>query len=396
MALKSMADAAAIIIPEALLPVNTMPLRGILEELLQRLDDHEVALRETGKELKYVKKRQDLLTSLATRVDKLEQESSDQISKSQRNLMASIERRLDAVEEYLGDLEKKMPEAGMQREAPQKEITKLHEDTKLNSDRLEALKQQFIELRKANALEFVDVREQCEDVRDACQDNNRHVEKVRVDVEQLMQKFASFDLNAYRHELNDSLRKVEASLRSALDETASRAQGESERLRSELDAAMARFRAQLSETQDSGMQDMIKSLKKYIAMMTQSSSEDAAGTTCIVCRKDRAQSPIRSADYGIDGHVYVGMETLAPTMAPERLDSTVRTRRAVGTPAAARQQLEHQRPASGRASRPGSGHYRPGSGRGTSNERYDLLLENYTRMINHSNDKAIGKLVGIT
>eukprot|EP00930_Biecheleria_cincta_P070729 TRINITY_DN58343_c0_g1_i1.p1 TRINITY_DN58343_c0_g1~~TRINITY_DN58343_c0_g1_i1.p1 ORF type:complete len:164 (+),score=37.07 TRINITY_DN58343_c0_g1_i1:73-564(+) len=159
MAIKSMADAATILIPEALIPVNTMPLRGVLEELLQRLDHHEVALRETGRELKHVKKRQDLLTSLATRVDKLEQESfSDRNSKPQRNLMASIERRLDAVEEYVGDLEKRLQRAEMEMEVPKKDLQKLYEDTKLNNDRLEALKQQLNDVQKAISLEFVDVR----------------------------------------------------------------------------------------------------------------------------------------------------------------------------------------------------------------------------------------------
>ncbi|OLP85370.1 hypothetical protein AK812_SmicGene33621 [Symbiodinium microadriaticum] len=161
-----------------------------------------------------------------------------------------------------------------------------------------------------------------------------------------------------------------------------------ERTRQELDKVVSRFRTQLNDLVESALENMRHSLGQKVLMLDTNDEMVAAGTTkhCISCFKDRSQSPGRGT-IGTDGHVYHhAQEAKQGEDAEPQERPTSAKRYGISTAVAAREPSARL----GRACQP-----RPVSSRGRNPERYDVMLENYSRMLARGNDKSIGKLVGI-
>eukprot|EP00439_Symbiodinium_sp_Y106_P043308 s1013_g5.t1 len=161
-----------------------------------------------------------------------------------------------------------------------------------------------------------------------------------------------------------------------------------EQTRQELDKVVSRFRTQLNDLVESALENMRHSLGQKVLMLDTNDEMVAAGTTrnCISCFKDRSQSPGRGT-IGTDGHVYHHAQEAKEGEEAEPQERPMSAKRyGISTAVAAREYST--RP--GRACQP-----RPVSSRGRNPERYDVMLENYSRMLARGNDKSIGKLVGI-
>lgn len=183
------------------------------------------------------------------------------------------------------------------------------------------------------------------------------------------------DMGAFRRELDDVAKRLEDRLAGRMQRLSAETKQDLEQNRQDLEKAVGRCRAQLQDLAESAMENLRHSLGQKVLMLNPEEGL-ASGTTkhCISCFKDRSQSPVRGS-IGTDGHLY--QHPVKPEPIPEENSGSTRPQSPLVSTLLAVHERSNGRP------------LRPISARGRKPERYDTVLESYSRMLSRANERTL-------
>lgn len=374
-------------VPDVLLAVDTSSLKGLLEAILARLRLSEASLSELQNERQLDLPKQ----GLVARIDKLELEVdallNDEIPGVDGAGNCPSPRSL-RWESCMEDLRQGISRCEARIEETEGCVREMHEATQQNAHDFELLQARLNGLGRSVDMRFAETGGKVDQLSEVVEEHASDIEDLKVKMQEAFNSLQKLDLSNLKEEMDAALRRMERRLFDEMQELSAELREKQERTRQELDKVVSRFRTQLNDLVESALENMRHSLGQKVLMLDTNDEMVAAGTTkhCISCFKDRSQSPGRGT-IGTDGHVYHhAQEAKQGEDAEPQERPTSAKRYGISTAVAAREPSARL----GRACQP-----RPVSSRGRNPERYDVMLENYSRMLARGNDKSIGKLVGI-
>jgi len=381
-----MAAEPTLVVPDVLLAVDTSSLKGLLEAILARLRLSEASLAELQNERHLDLPKQ----GLVARIDKLELEVAallnDEIPGADGANCPSP--RSLRWESCMNDLRQGISRCEARIEETEGCIREMHEATQQNAHDFELLQARLNGLGRSVDMRFAETGGKVDQLGEVVEEHGSDIEDLKVKMQEAFNSLQKLDLSSMKEEMDAAVRRMERRLFDEMQELSAELREKQEQTRQELDKVVSRFRTQLNDLVESALENMRHSLGQKVLMLDTNDEMVAAGTTrnCISCFKDRSQSPGRGT-IGTDGHVYHHAQEAKEGEEAEPQERPMSAKRyGISTAVAAREYST--RP--GRACQP-----RPVSSRGRNPERYDVMLENYSRMLARGNDKSIGKLVGI-
>eukprot|EP00913_Durusdinium_trenchii_P026074 g24461.t1 len=204
---------------------------------------------------------------------------------------------------------------------------------------------QLRDLRSSTHEQMDELLAEMKRITEATSEYTDDIQNLKVKLQAAQNLLDRIDMAAFRQELDDVAKRLETRLAGRVETVSADSKRELERNRLDLEKAISRCRSQLNDLVEGALENLRYSLGQKVLMLNPEEGV-AAGTSkhCISCFKDRSQSPVR------------------------------------GTLLATRERARPLRPVSARGRKP---------------ERYDTVLDSYSRMLARANEKTLGKLVGV-
>lgn len=387
-----------LVVPEVLVTVEASSLRGLLVEIVARLRRAEAKLAQREFEVRDLQERE---ANFGARLKELEDAFEEEINdgpamaksttvvsrptsaKSPRTpgLPSARSRRFLDWEVRMDELEKAVNHFDSKQKETGDLVELLRDESAKRGEQVRAFDAKLAILWDDTQKRWDKLLSKMTELEEVTASHTDDIASLKVRQQAAQNQLDLLDMGAFRRELDDVAKRLEDRLTGRMERLSAQTKQDLEQNRQDLEKAVGRCRAQLQDLAESAMENLRHSLGKKVLMLNPEEGL-ASGTTkhCISCFKDRSQSPVRGS-IGTDGHLY--QHPVKPEPIPEENSGSTRPQ----SPLVSTLLAVHER-SSGRP-------LRPISARGRKPERYDTVLESYSRMLSRANERTLGKLVGM-
>ncbi|CAK9034117.1 unnamed protein product [Durusdinium trenchii] len=396
-----MTAAAELVVPDILVGLDTSNLRGLLEAILARLRQAELQLTQREFEVQDLQERE---VDLSSRLTKLEEAFAEEMDDGPALPSATVasatsltslqsptsprtpgggltrgkSKRFLDWEIRMDDLEKMIHFCEGKQKTVNELVEQLRDDSARREHMVKSFDIQLRDLRSSTHEQMDELLAEMKRITEATSEYTDDIQNLKVKLQAAQNLLDRIDMAAFRQELDDVAKRLETRLAGRVETVSADSKRELERNRLDLEKAISRCRSQLNDLVEGALENLRYSLGQKVLMLNPEEGV-AAGTSkhCISCFKDRSQSPVRGS-VGSDGHLYP--HPAEPAAIPEEGSPEQRNSPLISTLLATRERARPLRPVSARGRKP---------------ERYDTVLDSYSRMLARANEKTLGKLVGV-